>query len=162
MIQPSSPPPAAADAAVADALARAGHLPGGLLQVLHAIKDRLGHVPPESLPRVADALNLSLADVHGVVSYYHDFRTRPPGRHVVKVCRAEACQSVGCENLVRELESGLGVAVGETRADGAVSIESVYCLGNCALGPSAMIDGELHGRVTADVIAEALRSPPLS
>lgn len=132
-------------------------LDGPLLPILHAITDRLGHVDERAIPVVAEVLNLSRAEVHGVVSFYHDFRRQPAGRHVLKVCRAEACQSMGCERLVAELETGLGIAMGGTTPDGRVTLETVYCLGNCALSPAVMLDGELHGRVDAAGAHELLR-----
>jgi formate dehydrogenase subunit gamma len=136
--------------------------PGALLPVLHAIQERFGHIPAPAIAVVADVLNLSRADVHGVVSFYHDFRARPPGRHVVKLCRAEACQAVGARALERHAAAALGVGFGETTADGAITLEPVYCLGNCAAGPSMMIDGEPVGRVDAvafDAAVAALRTP---
>jgi formate dehydrogenase subunit gamma len=132
------------------AIAERGSLPGGLLQVLHGIADRLGHIPPDAVARVAEALNLSRAEVHGVVSFYHDFRTTPPGRHVLKLCRAEACQSMGSEALAARLERRLGCGFHETSADGAVTLEPVYCLGNCAASPALLLDGQLRGRLTAE------------
>jgi len=147
---PSTSPPSAPpdrEVVVGEAIALLRHEPGALLPILHHIQDRLGWLPPESLPRVAEALNLSRAEVHGVVSFYHDFRTHPPGRGVVRVCRAEACQAMGADALVAHARARLGVDLGETRADGGVTLEAVYCLGNCALSPAVMIDGRLHGRV---------------
>ena len=130
--------------------------PGALLPILHAIQDELGFVPEASVGSIADNLNLSRADVHGVVTFYHDFRESAPGRLVIKVCRAEACQAVGGESLVRDLASQLRCPMGETRQDGAVTLEPVYCLGNCALGPSALINGELRGRVHATELSEEI------
>ncbi len=132
------------------AIAERGSLPGGLLQVLHGIADRLGHIPPEAVGRVAEALNLSRAEVVGVVSCYHDFRGAPPGRHVLKLCRAEACQSMGSEALAARLERRLGCEFHQTSADGAVTLDPVYCLGNCAAAPAMLLDGQLRGRLTAD------------
>ena len=132
-------------------------LDGPLLPILHAINDRLGHVDERAVPVVAEVLNLSRAEVHGVVSFYHDFRRRPHGRHVLKVCRAEACQSMGCERLVEELEGELGIAMGGTTPDGRLTLETVYCLGNCALSPAVMLDGELHGRGDVAGAAEVRR-----
>jgi len=144
--------PAAADAA-GDAIteAIAAHLgrAGALMPMLHAVQDRLGFIPADAVPRLAAALNLSRAEVYGVVTFYHDFRNAPPGRHVLKVCRAEACQAMGSDELVAHLTGRLGADVGETSTDGAVTLEAVYCLGNCALSPAVMLDGRLHGRVTA-------------
>jgi formate dehydrogenase subunit gamma len=143
------------------ALARAA-MPGALLPILHAIQERFGHVPGAAVAIVADVLNLSRADVHGVVSFYRDFRDAKPGRHVVKLCRAEACQAVGARGLERHATATLGVRFGETTADGAITLEPVYCLGNCAAGPSMMVDGEPVGRVDAaafDATVAALRTP---
>ncbi|MEO1091930.1 MAG: NAD(P)H-dependent oxidoreductase subunit E [Pseudomonadota bacterium] len=122
---------------------------GGLLPALHAVVEDRGWIEEPSITVVADAFNLSRAEVFGVVSFYDDFRTTPPGRHVVKLCRAEACQAVGAERLVRTMEERLASPIDATSADGRVTLESVYCLGNCALGPAALVDGELRGRVDA-------------
>lgn len=132
-------------------------LDGPLLPILHAVNDRLGHVDEQAIPVIAEVLNLSRAEVHGVVTFYHDFRRQPAGRHVLKVCRAEACQSMGCERLVERLEEELGVEMGGTTPDGRVTLEAVYCLGNCALSPAVMLDGELHGRVDGLRCGELLR-----
>ncbi len=145
----SPPTPRPVDDVVEAALVLHRDTPGALLPIFHAIQDELGYIPPESLPRIASAVNQSRAEVHGVLSFYHDFRTAPPGRHVVKLCRAEACKAVGCDEVAAHAQQRLGIGFGETRVDGSVTLEAVYCLGNCALGPSAMIDGRLHGRVTA-------------
>ena len=145
--------------AVEEALARHRGERGALLPVLHDIQDRTGHVPPAAHPRIADALGLSQADVHGVVTFYHDFRSRPPGRRVIKLCRAEACQAMGSEALAETLKSLAGTDFGSTSPDAAVTIENVYCLGNCACSPALMLDGSLEGRVTAgrleEIVAEA-------
>ena len=133
-------------------MARHRRREGPLLPILHDVQALFGHVPAEAVPIIAEALNISRADVHGVVSFYHDFRDRPAERPVIKLCRAEACQAVGAARLAAEICARHGVELGETSADGAVTLDAVYCLGNCALGPSAMIDGELVGRVTADVV----------
>ena len=146
-----------------DAIAANRTLPGALLPVLHAIQDALGFVPPDAVPRIAHALNLSQAEVHGVITFYHDFRTSPPGRHVLKLCRAEACQAMGSETLASRLTRKLGIDWKETSRDGAVTIEPVYCLGNCALSPALMLDGKLRGRITAealDAIVDACRHEP--
>ncbi|MGK2872627.1 MAG: formate dehydrogenase subunit gamma [Alphaproteobacteria bacterium] len=124
-------------------------LDGPLLPILHAINEQFGYVDERALPIIADVLNLTRAEVQGVVSFYHDFRRAPAGRHVVKVCRAEACQSMGAERLIGELEKSFGVTLGETSTDGRVTLEAVYCLGNCALSPAALIDGKLFGRLDA-------------
>ena len=135
-----------------DAITDKRALPGALLPVLHAIQDALGFVPPESVPRIAHALNLSQAEVHGVISFYHDFRSHPPGRHVLKLCRAEACQAMGSEALAAHLTRRLGVEFKATSPDGALTIEPVYCLGNCALSPALQLDGKLRGRATAEML----------
>jgi formate dehydrogenase subunit gamma len=121
---------------------------GPLLPILHGIQNALGYVPAESVPLVAQALNLSRADVHGVVSFYHYFRHTPPGRHVIHVCRAEACQSMNARALETHVKARLGVDFHETTANGSFTVEPVYCLGNCACSPAVMVDGELYGRVT--------------
>jgi formate dehydrogenase subunit gamma len=135
-------------AVVDGALARLAELPGALLPILHAIQGELGFVPPTAIDRIAARLNLSRAEVHGVLTFYHDFRTQPPGRMVLKLCRAEACQAMGCERLEARLRDAYGIRMGETSTDGALTVEAVYCLGNCALSPSALVDGKLVGRVS--------------
>jgi len=121
---------------------------GALLPILHTVAAELGHVPRDAVPVLADALNLSIAEVHGVVTFYRDFRSVPAGRTTVRVCRAEACQSVGAQALAEHAEAELGIVAGETTADGGVSLDDVFCLGNCALGPAVQIGGRLHGRVS--------------
>lgn len=128
---------------------------GPLLPILHDIQAAFGHVPRAAIPVIAQALNLSRAEVYGVVTFYHDFKDAPHGRHVLKLCRAEACQSMGGEALAAQVEAALGIAFGETTADGRVTLEPVYCLGLCATAPSAMVDGRIHGRMTAEKV-EAL------
>lgn len=130
-----------------DALAR---LPGALLPILHALQDEFGYVDDAAIPLITDALNLSRAEVIGVLHFYHDFRTTPGGRHTLQVCRAEACQAMGSDALVRHVEERLGAAMGETTEDGGVTLRDAYCLGNCALSPAVMLDGRLHGRVTPE------------
>ncbi|WP_273249612.1 formate dehydrogenase subunit gamma [Sediminimonas qiaohouensis] len=122
---------------------------GPLLPILHSLQEAFGHIPQAAASLIADALNITRAEVHGVVSFYHDFRDVPAGRHVVKICRAEACQSMGGAALADAALERLGVAWHGTTADGAITIEPVYCLGLCACGPAAMVDGELVGRVDA-------------
>jgi len=124
--------------------------PGPLLEVLHAVQAALGYVPEGAISLIAQGLNVSRAEVHGVVTFYHYFRKDPPGRHVVHVCRAEACQSVGAAALEAHAKKSLGIDFHQTTPDGAISLEPVYCLGNCALGPSMMIDDRLQGRVSAN------------
>jgi formate dehydrogenase subunit gamma len=127
------------------------HLPGALLPILHALQDEFGYVDKAAIVPIAEALNISHAEVHGVISFYHDFRGTPPGRHVLRMCRAEACQSMGCERMIRHVEDRLGVKLGETSEDGSFTVEPVYCLGNCALSPAVMLDGKLYGRVSSEV-----------
>jgi formate dehydrogenase subunit gamma len=156
----NSPAPAEAwTGAVEKALDRHRSQPGALLPVLHAIQDAIGWIPPESHGRLAEALSLSKADVYGVVTFYHDFRSSPPGRHLLKLCRAEACQAMGAEALSTRVKAKLGIEFGLTSADGAVTLQPVYCLGNCACSPALMIDGNLVGRVTPErldqIVADA-------
>jgi formate dehydrogenase subunit gamma len=122
--------------------------PGALMPILRRIQDDLGWVPPESIPLIAGELNLSRAEVHGVVSFYHDFHHAPPGRNVIRLCRAESCQAMGAVALADHVRKRLCVEFGGTSDDGAVTLEAVYCLGNCACSPAAVINGELLGRVT--------------
>jgi formate dehydrogenase subunit gamma len=124
--------------------------PGPLIEILHAIQAALGYVPEGAVPLVAQGLNLSRAEVHGVVTFYHYFRRTPPGKHVVSICRAEACQSMGADALAEHAKRSLGVDFHETTADGEFSLEPIYCLGNCACSPAAMVDGRLHGRLTPE------------
>jgi len=130
-------------------------LEGACLPVLHALQDEFGCVPPEAVPLVAEALNLSRAEVHGVVSFYHDFRAAPPGRHLLKLCRAEACQSMGADALSGGLLGRLGVEWGGTTADGSLTVEPAFCLGLCACAPAALLDGEPVGRLD-DAALDAL------
>src|SRR5262249_42897884 len=122
-------------------------------------QDAFGYIDGRAVPLIAEALNLSRAEVHGVISFYHDFRDRLPGRHVLRLCQAEACQSMGCADLTRYVEGRLGIKLGETTPDERITLEPVYCLGNCALSPAAMLDDQLHGRMTPEaadrLIAEA-------
>jgi formate dehydrogenase subunit gamma len=120
---------------------------GAMLPILHALQEAFGCVPEPAVPMVAEALNLSRAEVHGVVTFYHDFRREPPGRHVLKLCRAEACQAAGGDALAARAQAVLGVAFGATTPDRRVSLEPIYCLGLCATAPSAMLDGRVIGRL---------------
>jgi formate dehydrogenase subunit gamma len=124
--------------------------PGPLLEVLHEIQAALGYIPEGAIAPVAQGLNLSRAEVHGVVTFYHYFRRTPPGRHVVSLCRAESCQAMGADALAEHAKRRLGVDFHETTADGEVSLEPIYCLGNCACSPAAMVDGRLYGRLTPE------------
>lgn len=154
------PPPshACADTAIADIIARHLPLEGPLLPILHALQAAFGHVPESALAQIAGALNITRAEVHGVVSFYHDFRERTAGRYVVKICRSEACQAVGGAALAERVLARLGVAWHGTTADGAVTVEPVYCLGLCACGPAAMVDGRVVGRVDAARMDNLLRA----
>jgi formate dehydrogenase subunit gamma len=136
--------------------------PGALLPILHGIQEELGHVPEEAIPIIASELNLTRAEVHGVVTFYHDFRSEAPGRHVVKICQAESCQAAGSEALTAFAKRRLGIDFHHTTADRACTLEPVYCLGNCALSPSVMVDKEVFGRVTPErfdeIVNEAKKS----
>jgi formate dehydrogenase subunit gamma len=134
---------------VEGAIARHRDLPGALLPILHAIQDALGFVPPAAVSDLADALKLSRAEVHGVVTFYHDFRTTPPGRHVLRLCRAEACQAMGGESLAQHVRRRLGIGFGETTPDGRYTLEPVFCLGDCACAPAIMLGRKVHGRVSS-------------
>ena len=138
----------------------AGH-EGATLVILHALQEAFGYVPEAAIPMVASALNLSRAEVHGVFTFYHDFRREPAGRHVLKLCRAEACQAAGGDALAARAEAKLGIAQGNTTADERVTLEPIYCLGLCATAPSAMLDGRLVGRLDEAridaLVAEAQR-----
>ena len=127
------------------------HLPGALLPILHALQEEFGYIDSAAIPLIADALNISKAEVHGTISFYHDFRHSPPGRHTLKMCRAEACQSMGCDRVIGHVESRLGVKRGQTTEDGSFTVDEVFCLGLCALSPAVMLDGKPYGRVTAEV-----------
>jgi formate dehydrogenase subunit gamma len=137
--------------------------PGGLLPLLHAVQDAVGFIPPDSVPRIARAMHLSVAEVHGVISFYHHFRQQAPGRHVLRICVAEACQSMGANRLVEHARQVLGVELHGTTADGAITLEPVYCLGNCACSPALLLDdAQLVGRVDAprfDALVEQCRTP---
>ncbi len=130
---------------------------GPLLPILHEIQAEFGYVPQDSVPVIARELNLSRAEVHGVVTFYHDFRDHPTGRHVLKLCRAEACQSMGADAVAARVKALLGIDFHQTTLDGAVTLEPVYCLGLCSCAPSAMLDGEVHGRLDATAAAELVR-----
>lgn len=136
----------------------AGHtgLEGPMLPILHALMEEFGHINTAAVPLIADALNLTRAEVHGVVTFYHDFRHEPCGRHLLQLCRGEACQSMGSEGLAETVLGKLGVAWHGTTSDGGLTVEPVYCLGLCATSPSALLDGEPLGRLDAGKITEAL------
>jgi formate dehydrogenase subunit gamma len=134
---------------------------GPLLPILHALQDEFGYIDEAAEPLIADVLNITRAEVHGVITFYHDFRRAPAGRHVLKLCRAEACQAAGCDPLALHAERRLGVPFGSTAADGSVTLEPVYCLGLCAVAPSAMLDGRVVARLDRarldSLLAEAQR-----
>jgi formate dehydrogenase subunit gamma len=138
--------------AVLGSCERLKSLPGALLPILHDIQGALGYIPKDAVALIADQLNLSRAEVHGVISFYHYFRTEKPGRHVLQLCRAEACQALGAAHIEAHARHALGIDFHGTTTDGAVTLEAVYCLGNCALGPSAMLDDRLQGRLTPQTL----------
>ncbi len=156
---PAARPLAAAERAkVLEVIMQLRTLPGALLPVLHGVQDALGYVPPGAVTLIASELNLSRAEVHGVVTFYHYFRTTKPGRQILQLCRAEACQSLGAAALEIHVKQKLGVDFHGTTADRQFTLEPVYCLGNCACGPALMLDGELHGRIDAEAFDELLAS----
>ncbi len=132
--------------------------PGALMVILRRIQDELGWIPQPSVPLIADALNLSRAEVHGVISFYHDFRDHPPGRHVLRLCRAESCQAMGAVALARHVKDRLGIDFGQTTADGRITLDAVYCLGNCACSPAITMDDDIYGRVSPAQIDKLLES----
>jgi len=140
----------------AEIIARESAREGAIMPLLHALQEAFGYIHADAVPMIAAALNLSRADVHGVVSFYHDFRRSPPGRHVLMLCRAEACQSLGGDALGEHVRQRLGVDWHDTTADGAVTLQPVFCLGLCAVGPSAMLDGAPLGRLDNARIDAAL------
>ena len=145
----------------AEIIAEHTHLEGATLVILHALQEAFGYVPEPAVPMVAAALNLTRAEVHGVFTFYHDFRKQPAGRHVLKLCRAEACQAAGGDAIAARAEAELGVPIGSTTADDRVTLEPIYCLGLCSTAPSAMLDGRIVGRLDEKridaLIAEAQR-----
>lgn len=142
---------------VTEILNRMKDMPGALLPILHEIQHAVGFVPTDSIPSIAHELNLSHAEVHGVITFYHHFRTQPTGKNVVQICRAESCQAMGSEALEAKAKAQLGVDYHGTSADGKVTLEPVYCLGQCACSPSIMINDELHARVTPEQLSELLK-----
>jgi formate dehydrogenase subunit gamma len=157
---PLLPPQQAA--VVHEVIARLREQPGALLPILHGVQDALGYIPDSAVGPIAHALNLSRAEVHGVLTFYHWYRREQPGRHVLHLCRAEACQAVGATALEQHVKRMLGTDFHGTSVDGAITLEPVYCLGNCACGPSLLLDGELHARVTPqrfdELLAEARKA----
>jgi formate dehydrogenase subunit gamma len=130
--------------------------PGALLPILHSVQNALGYVPAESVPTIAKALNLSRAEVHGVISFYHYFRDNQPGKHTIHLCRAESCQAMGGKQLENHVKTRLGIDFHETTADGNFTLEPVYCLGNCACSPAMQIDEEIYGRVSTSRFDSAI------
>jgi formate dehydrogenase subunit gamma len=124
------------------------NMPGALLPLLHAIQDNVGYIPESSYTSIAKALSLSVAEVHGVVTFYHHFRTHKPGRHILQICRAESCQSMGSATLEAHAKKCLNIDYHQTTSDQSITLEPVYCLGNCALSPAVMLDEEVYGRMT--------------
>jgi formate dehydrogenase subunit gamma len=135
-------------------IAKHQHRPGALLPILHAIQDDIGWVPEACYLPISKALALSVAEVHGVVTFYHHFHTHPVGKHVLQICRAESCQAMGSEKLEANVKAALGIDYHETTQDGAVTLLPVYCLGNCACSPNVMLGDEVYGRMTADKVNE--------
>jgi formate dehydrogenase subunit gamma len=146
-LERENPAPTPAEVAALAACARHGNKPDELLEILHDLQHQLGYVPDSTLPVIARALNRSRAEIYGVVTFYHDFKRHPVGRHVIKICRAEACQSMGTDRLCRHAEQSLKTPLGGTTTDGAITIEQVFCLGNCALSPAVMVGEKLYGMV---------------
>src|SRR3954452_7198959 len=145
----------------AEIIAEYSRLEGPTLVILHALQEAFGYVPEPAIPMIAQELNLSRAEIHGVFTFYHDFRHEPAGRHVLKLCRSEACQAAGGDALAVRAEAKLGIALGNTTADSRVTLEPIYCLGLCATAPSAMLDGRVVGRLNEQrldaLVAEAQR-----
>lgn len=137
-------------AAVESIIAQRKEMPGALLPILHDIQSAIGYIPSSTVPSIADSLNISRAEVHGVITYYHFFRQHPAGKHVVQICRAEACQARGCEDLASHAKELLGCDFHGTTDDGKFSLETVYCLGQCATGPTIQIDNDLYARVSKE------------
>lgn len=149
---------------VADVLAALQHKPGALLPILHAVQARVGYIPSDAVPMIAKALNQSRAEIHGVISFYHQFRTTPAGKHTVEICRAEACQAMGSRRLEAHAKAALGIDFHQTTADNSINLEAVYCLGNCACAPSVRVNDDIVGRVDAqrfDQLVEQLRTQTL-
>lgn len=160
---PPAPAQAKASADPADIKALAicaahGNKPDELLEILRALQHDVGFIPQSTLPVIANALNLSRAEVHGVVTFYHDFKREPQGRHTIKICRAEACQAMGTDKLCDHAEKKLGTEIGGTSKDGQYTVEAVYCLGNCALSPAVLIGDRLYGKVDAKRFDEIVAS----
>ncbi len=143
---------------VQEIIAKLKDKPGALLPILHDIQNALGYIPADRVPDIASALNLSRAEVHGVISFYHYFRDTPPGKQTIHICRAESCQAMGGTHLEQHVKNKLGIDYHETTSDGKFSLEPVYCLGNCACSPSMQIGKELYARVTPDSFDAAINT----
>jgi formate dehydrogenase subunit gamma len=152
----------ASHAEVHDIIANLKDIPGALLPILHAIQDKLGYIPASTVPDIAQALNLSRAEVHGVISFYHYFRETPPGKTTVHLCRAESCQAKGAKALEAHVKNKLGIDYHETSADGKFSLEPVYCLGLCSVSPSMQIGEHLYGRANAELFDSVISSEEAS
>ncbi len=137
-------------------IARLAKLEGPLLPILHAVQEEFACIPKEAVPVIAKELNISRAEVHGVISFYPLFRTRPPGRRTITICRAEACQAMGAAALEAHAKKTLGIDFGDTTPDGETSLQPIYCLGNCACSPSVLVDGQLHSRVDVPTLARLI------
>jgi formate dehydrogenase subunit gamma len=148
------------DARATEIIADKAELEGAALPILHALQHAFGCVPTEAVPMVAKSLNLTRAEVHGIVTFYHEFRRTPPGRHVLRLCRAEACQALGADKVAADVRATLDIDWHGTTTDGAVTLEPVFCLGLCAVGPAALLDGAPLGRLNAARIAAALETAP--
>ena len=146
---PEAKTPTPDEVAALAVCARHGNKPDELLEIFHELQHQLGHIPQATLPVIASALNRSRAEIYGVLTFYHDFKQHPIGRHLIKMCRAEACQAMGTRELCRHAEQSLGVPLGGTTPDGKITIEEVFCLGNCALSPAVMVGERLYGKVDA-------------
>jgi formate dehydrogenase subunit gamma len=145
-------------ATVQEIIASLKNKPGALLPILHGIQDALGYIPADSVPVIAQGLNLSRAEVHGVISFYHYFRDTPPGKQTIHLCRAESCQAMGGKQLEQHVKTRLGIDFHETTADGKFSLEPVYCLGNCACSPAMQIGEEIYGRVSVNSFDAAINA----
>ena len=152
------------DSEIQQAIAPHSQLPGAMLPVLHAIQDRFGYIPSNAIALVASELRVSNAEVEGIISFYHHYRRKPAGAHVVQVCRAEACQARGARELEAHLKASLGIGYHETTSDNEITLEPVYCLGNCACGPNLLVDDQVKARMNpdkADQLIESLRTQAL-
>lgn len=146
------------DSVVVEICRNYANQPDALLEILHDVQEKLGHVPESSLPAIANALNLSRAEVYGVVTFYHDFHLKPQGKHVIKICRAEACQSAGGYEVITALEKTLNIKLGETTSDGLITLQAVYCLGLCPMGPAALINGKPKAAIKSTGVQALLQA----